>query len=73
MAHMGQHEEPAQPTEPVAESEAEVANGHVGFTANRRVIGLAVLLVAVIAAVIAISVACSPIGGGGGADLPGGY
>ncbi len=72
MSRMGQNEEPVQP-KPGAEHEAEIDDGHVGFTATRRVIGLVVLLVAVIAAVIAVAVACSPVGGGGGADLPGGY
>ena len=74
---MGQDHEPAKPNKRLAENEtdneAQFANRRVGFTATRGLIGWIVLLVAVIAAVIAVSVACSPMGGGGGADLPGGY
>jgi hypothetical protein len=69
---MGQNDEPAQPEKPLAENEAENANHHLRLKMTKGVIGSIVLLVAVIIAVIAVSVACSPVGGGG-ADLPGGY
>lgn len=67
--YMGQEDEPAQPQKPLGGNDADTA----GFKVTRRVIALVVLLVAVIAAVVAVAVACSPMGGGGGTELPGGY